>query len=407
MTRIIPNYNVTTRKTIPKWIDTNSIIEAGNASIKKIKSLTKTASQPTKIVISYFCTPCNKVFQAGHPDFIKQATIANKRNKSFEPSCPRCGNKVTSYKDTVLKTTTSNLQSISQEKNVNTLDKEGSAKGMYNTFIDRRVAYEASEKLGKFARKNGMTACTARYLKSEYTKEAGNDISTFSKIDCSLEWIFGRNQRGRATATLKIDPAGKFEFPRVFKVASGMEYPFEEKFIRKLEKEPALFQSMAKRKKSDTPVYRKHDPTRFRVASMKVGEMFERPDDHELCRFAGRINKVAGPVVWDYETGDLNFTGRDFINFKRWLLSFPNNKLADKVGLDFEGDERSEMRLRKMIEKSKSMDSLYRIEPEGIQYAIQDFLRLKGKTSSSMKVGEYVKEMEEKDTEKEEKKDEE
>lgn len=282
MARIVPDYNVNTRKTIPNWFNPKEVIEAGQKSIQKIKGLTKTASQPTKVIVSYFCTPCNKVFQSSHPDFIKQATIANKRNKSFTPTCPRCGTKVNVYKDTVLKATTSNLQSISQEKNVNTLDKEGSAKGMYNTFLDRRVVYEASEKLGKFARKQGMTACTARYLKSEYQKEAGNDLSTFSKLECSLEWLYGKNQKGRATAMLKIDPAGKFEFPRVFKVASGMEYPFEEKYIRQLEKEPAMFQSLSKRKKSDIPVYRKHDPTRFRVASMKVGEYEKEKENKDI-----------------------------------------------------------------------------------------------------------------------------
>jgi len=281
MARIIPNYDVNTRKTTPNWINPKEIITAGKGDLKKIKGLTKTASQPTKIIVSYLCTPCNKVFQSSHMDFIKQATIARKHNEPFEPICPKCGNKVIPYKDTVLKETTSNLQSLNQEKNVNLLDKEASAKGMYNTFVDRRVVYAASEKLGKFARKNGMTACTARYLKSEYTKEAGNDVSTFNKIDCSLEWLYGKNQKGRAMATVKIDPAGKFEFPKVFKVASGMEYPFEEKYVRKLEKEPAMFQSMPTRKKSDIPVYRKHDPTRFRVAGMKVGEYKKEMEKEE------------------------------------------------------------------------------------------------------------------------------
>ena len=268
MAQVIPQYEVKTRKTTPSWIDTKSIIEAGKGGKRDL--IVKQASKKELIVVSYFCTPCNKVFQSSHQDFIKQATLASKAGKEFSPVCPKCGSEVLPYRETSRITQVSNLQSISQEKRVDLLDKTAGAKGTYNTFVDRRLVYGAIEKLSRYASKLGMTGCTVRYLKSEHVKEAGNDLSTLNNLECSLEWMYGRRQKGRATAVVRVDTAGNFEFPKVFKVSSGMEYPFEEKFVRQLEREPSLFQSLPQRKKSDIPTFRKPDPTRFRVASKKI-----------------------------------------------------------------------------------------------------------------------------------------
>jgi len=266
MVRIIPNYENNTKKTLPGWVDVKEITKASTPLQLPLK---KQASREEKIVVSYFCTPCNKVVLANNINIIQQETLAKKAGKTIEPHCPKCGNTLSVYKDTGKKQTVSNLQSINDCKNVSLIEK--TASGTYNTFIDRKIVYSTVEKLARYASKLGMTGCVARYIKSEHTKQAGTDVSILNDIECSLEWMYGRKQKGRATATVKIDPAGNFEFPRVFKVASGMEYPFQEKYIKMLEKDAAMFQSLPKRKKSDVPQFRKPDPTRFRVTGgMKV-----------------------------------------------------------------------------------------------------------------------------------------
>ena len=277
MTRIIPQYEINTRKSLPNWINKEEIVKAGNNTKLPLKK--QASKEESKIVVSYFCTPCKKVIAVEDKSIIQQKTLAKKSNKEFKPYCPNCGNELKIYKETGLKQNVSNLQSINESKVVDVLRKEGT----YNTFVDRRIVYETIEKLARYASKLGMTGCVARYIKSEHAKGSSNKLSTFDEIECSLEWMYGRKQKGRATASVKIDPAGKFEFPRVFKVASGMEYPFEEKYIRMLEKDAHMFQSLPKRKKSDIPVYRKADPTRFRVTgSMKIGEFKKKSGEYPL-----------------------------------------------------------------------------------------------------------------------------
>lgn len=267
MARVIPHYKVDTRKSIPAWMNVGEVVKRGNEN--KLPPIKKQSSKGN-IVVSYFCAPCNKVFLSSNQDIMKQSTLSHKQNKKFEPHCPKCGNLIQPNKVVEKVSKVSNLQSISQEKRVDLLDKTAGAKGTYNTFVDRRLIYGILEKLSRYASKLGMTGCVPRYLKSEHIKEAGNDLSTLNNVECSLEWMYGRKQKGRATAVVKVDRAGNLELPKVFKVSSGMEYPFEERYVRQLEREPSLFQSLPQRKKSDIPVYRKPDPTRFRVASKKV-----------------------------------------------------------------------------------------------------------------------------------------
>lgn len=267
MSLIIPQFNTNIRKKIPKWLkDQKSIINAAKQFNNVVKSITKQASVPYKITVSHICSNCNKVWLSDK--------LVKKANTDAY-ICPNCGCKLIPYKETVKKSFVNNIHSINEEKRVDLLDKTASANGTYNTFIDRRIVYEGAMKLARYASKQGMTGCIANYLRSEHVKEAGNDISTFNKIDYALEWVYGRKQKGRAIASIKIDPAGNFEFPKVFKVASGMEYPFNEKNIRSLEKEPSLFNKLPNIRKTDTYIYRKPDPSRFRVAGLKrkVGDV--------------------------------------------------------------------------------------------------------------------------------------
>lgn len=276
MARIIPPAKENLKPDYPKWFNPQLIAEAGRKSKEEINKLTKKADAPKRVIASYFCVDCNKVIQASNSAFIKQATQARKLNTAFKPECPNCGNEVTPYQIIEAGKLVSNIHSINQERKVDLkedLSKEASSKGVYNTFIDQRIVMKVAESLGKWASKKGMTGCRARYLRGEHRKEAGSDTSILNNIECNLEWMYGRNQKGNATTKVAIDLAGNYEMPKVFKVASGMEYPFEEQYVRQLEREPILFDSMSSLKKSDTPTYRRPDPSRFRAHASKEGVM--------------------------------------------------------------------------------------------------------------------------------------
>ncbi len=298
MTRIIPPANYNLKPDYPKWFNPNTVVSAGKRDREEINKLTKKASATQKIIVSYMCNNCNKIIQSSNSELLKQATLASKAGRDFVPFCPDCGNEVKPYRGISKGTVVSNIHSMNEEKRVDLqkeswkdieedeekgededlqedIQKEASSKGTYNTFIDQRVVYRAIEELNKYASKAGMTGCRARYLRSEHKKEAGSNTSTLNNIECNLEWMYGRNQKGNATAKIAVDIAGNFIFPKVFKVASGMEYPFKEEYIRQLEREPSLFQSFPSPRKSDAPTIRRPDPSRFRAyagKSMKVGE---------------------------------------------------------------------------------------------------------------------------------------
>jgi DNA-directed RNA polymerase subunit RPC12/RpoP len=296
MTRIVPPSSENYKRKLPNWMNPKAVIEASKSFIGKVASMTKEASKPEEIIASYICPNCNKSFQSSHTDFIKQATIASKNKVEFKPTCPNCGKEVIADKKIPIMNRVSNLQTLTNEKRVDlrdshnhsigvslgkigsfnkiaALEKEASGKGTYNTYVDRHIMYRAVDELGKYARKSGMTNARARYLRSEHVKEAGADIQTLNNIECVLEWVFGRNQKGYATSTISIDSGGKFVFPTIFKVASGKEFPFTERSIRSIEREPVMFNSYPSRKKSDVPTFKKVDPSNFRAASLgKVGE---------------------------------------------------------------------------------------------------------------------------------------
>jgi len=298
MPRIIPPVKFNLKPDYPEWMNPGIVANAGKKNREEINKLTKKALVQSKVTASYFCIDCNKVTQASNNAFIKQATQAHKLNIAFKPECPSCGEEVQPYRVVEASKVISNTHSENIERRVDlqrvssdaceedcnceeemdktsSLQRQASSKGVYNTFIDQKIVYKVIESLGKYANKHGMTGCRARYLKGEHRKEAGSDTSILNNIECNLEWMYGRNQKGNATAKASIDLAGKITLPKVFKVASGMEYPFEEKYIRQIEREPNLFDSIPSLKKSDTITFRKPDPTRFHAyasKSIKVGE---------------------------------------------------------------------------------------------------------------------------------------
>jgi hypothetical protein len=284
MTRIIPTINSNVKKELPEWVDIKEVIEVSNKEKQIVDKMVKTSS--TEVVTTkLFCTDCNKVISLGNQKLQKQKNLASKANKEFIPTCPDCGTELVSY-DKVLKVPSkTSTREILQTKNVDLLRKDANAKGTYNTFLDRRVVYNVSEKLADFAKNKGMTQCIARYKRGEYSKEAGNDLSTLNNLEFELEWKYGKGLKARATAIVGITPEGKIIYPKVFKVSSGVEYPFEETYVKKLEKEPYLFERQPSLKKSDIGEVRPKDPSRFRVGSLNSEET-------QIFKFSGDYTKL-------------------------------------------------------------------------------------------------------------------
>lgn len=290
MTRVVPQKESRIFNKMPNWLDPKAIAKAGTDFAKKVAGIKKEASKEKQIIASYVCTKCKKIHYAKSDELQKQAALATKANKVFEPVCPKCGSDLKPYKTIVEKAHVSNLQSLHDSVEVD-IQKEASSKGMYNTYLDRRIVYEAIQKLSNYASTKGMTAPIVSYIRSEHRKEAGTDTPILNDIECKIEWMFGRKQKGWCTATLSIDPAGNFEFPKVFKVQSGMEYPFEEKYIRQLESEPRLISEMPSRKKTDTITFRPHDPSRFRTAGLDSKKKVKS----EMIKVSGNLTVQAIP----------------------------------------------------------------------------------------------------------------
>jgi len=268
MSRIVPPVKAIPKSEIPKWMDVNKVNKIGKTFQNKVRGLVKQATKEELIISSYLCSQCHKVYQAGSKLLEKQILASKKANVECKLTCSDCGSDLIVHSTVPNISHSSNLQTLNTEVRVD-LKKEAASHGTYNTFIDRTIHYKVIQKLADYARDKGMTAAVVGYLRGEHVKESSSDTSMLNNIECKIEWMYGRKQKGFATAMVKIDEAGKIEFPRVFKVQSGMEYPFEEKYIRRLEREPVMFQQSPNRKKTDIPTYRPHDPTQFRVASKK------------------------------------------------------------------------------------------------------------------------------------------
>lgn len=253
MARITPPTN-SKNHGLPSWMNGESIINAGKGVLDRVRGLTKTASQE-KIASVYACPNCLKKFGASHKHFVNQKTAGT------ELTCPNCNHTgVTAVEFVVATNKVSNLQSISAEKRTD-LEKEATI----DAFLDRHFVAKATQALSDFASHQGMYGAVAKYQKAEHSKIAGADISTLNNMEFKIEWVYGRRQKAFVTASVKVDPAGKFIMPKIFKDASGKEYAFEVDSIRSMEKETSMREPVMIRRKSDIPVFKKTDPSNFKA----------------------------------------------------------------------------------------------------------------------------------------------
>ena len=272
MSRIqLPKSDQKKTSSAPSWINSKELLQvSGEEAKRNQETLSKIASTAQTIVLSFFNPKTNAVFNADDPRLLAQVRLHEKKGSMEGVTFvdPDTNETLVAYK------TAKRVQSTDKGKYSNTELKPERGGTYTNTYVDRHIAYKALEEMQRYAATKGMSIPRARYLRSSYgSKQMGSNLVTINNIQTELEWYYGKNQKGRAFATISIDPAGKFIHPLTFKIASGEDFEFSQENIQMLEKD-ARFMDMVtniKQKKSDVPTFKRPDPSRFMsTASMKT-----------------------------------------------------------------------------------------------------------------------------------------
>lgn len=267
---------------MPGWLNTSEIAAAGRKELGTLKKFATKADKKIENIVTHYGCNCGKRYSKDHPAFSSQINLAKVAGKdSVDLTCPACGGKVYAlesinrvrYNNTMGSKYADEYVVIGKDQN---LSKEAS--GTYNTFIDRHVVLRALNALQGYASKNGMCMARARYIKGTHTKEAGFDFPIITKVSAEIAWVYGRKQTRTVTAEIGINAAGDFIYPKVFTTAEHKEYPFVKEAVKQVENTVSPREFVDNRRKTDTPTYRKPDPTRFRMASLNVDEMNPKDD---------------------------------------------------------------------------------------------------------------------------------
>lgn len=240
------NNRVTNHK--PDWLKPEELPTGAPV----VSQIVKTASVNT-IAVSYVCNSCHTVTSA---DKIK--AVAHLGNL-----CPKCGSVVEVYNSTQKTANIDNRHSALISKQSD-LQHDSST---YNTFLDRHMVYRAINELAHYASKQGLQMAQARYIKSEHTKTASGTTSMLNNITCELSWKTGLRTTAKAYAVISVDDAGQYVYPKIITTANGREYAFEKKALLGM---PATHEHTPVErhpKKSDTPTFKRSDPSRFKSAS--------------------------------------------------------------------------------------------------------------------------------------------
>lgn len=307
MSRIVPQATKANNN-LPSWMDPQELIKASGAELQERNNVgishQASSEQPLMQVVSFACAQCNKVISADAKEILAQQNLqkrAGKQDDQMSFACPTCQNELTVYKTAPVTAAVSNTYASQTEKQTD-LSKEAST---YNTYVDRHLVFRAVNALQDFAHKQGMWGAEARYLSAEHQKEAGQDFPILNNINCELHWRYGANQMAKAYASISIDQAGKFKFPRIFKDASHTEYPFEKEYIQKLEKECSFERPELPLRKTDTPVYKRPDISNFRSigASMNATPLDKTEVTDIVNLVVASITKSAGSLIKDPSSG--------------------------------------------------------------------------------------------------------
>ncbi len=297
MSRIIPQ-KPSVHSELPDWLNVQEIVNAGKGEVvQDQETLKKLSSVNNKtVIVSYSCNRCKKVIQADNKDLQAQSNLYEREGEPNRPFvCPDCGEGLTAYKTVVRSSIEPDNRYSDQIAQSRDIQKEAASdSGTMNTIVDRHLCFKAINALTDFAHKQGMIQARARSLRGERVSEPGQQYPLINKFECEIEWLVGKKLKKKATATIAIDPAGKYIFPKVLKFADGTEVPFEKDYIKNIEQQ-ATFDHPPKlvERKSDILQYKKPDPTRFHAIASEDNEAMIEKLSSESKKKVPELEKTA------------------------------------------------------------------------------------------------------------------
>jgi hypothetical protein len=249
---------------IPKWLNMKNVVAAAQATRTKIVnavSLKATASTSEKHIVVSYRDSKGHVISAEDP--IITAQIA----KNVIP-LDLYGKELQPYKmiNAHAAMADANVQSVLTEKRVTTNERQIHPSYMVDSTINRHLQYKALQALSNFANECGLYGARAKYVLGKNASVAGKQFQGYTEITADISWLVGPRFRKTVTATVGIDAGNKLVMPKVFKAADGTEYPFTKEAVGEFLKGIEFSKpSREIHRRSDVPVFKKPDPTRFKA----------------------------------------------------------------------------------------------------------------------------------------------
>jgi hypothetical protein len=249
---------------IPKWLDVKKVVAAAvemRAKIANAIPLKSTASTSEKRIVISYRDSKGHVISAEDPFVVAQVA------KGAKP-CDAHGNELLPYKmvNAHAAMADANIQSVSTEKRIATNERQIHPSYMVDSTINRHLQYKALQSLSDFANECGLYGARAKYVMGKNASVAGKQFQGYTEITADISWLVGPRFRKTVTATVGIDAGNKLVMPKVFKSADGTEHPFTKEAVGEMLKGIEFSKpSREIRRRSDVPVFKKPDPTRYKA----------------------------------------------------------------------------------------------------------------------------------------------
>ncbi len=265
MSLIIPQNNRNVKVNIPSWVKPIELTAASKEELERNQGFQKTASQqnlPT-VIAQYVCPNCQRVVHASSPELKTQEDLAKRASKEFKPTCDICKTELVPYRKVGASVVPTQRQGNMTQKEVDISVKSGT----YNTFVDRHIVFKAIDALRNYASQQGMQLAEVRYLKSEHSKQAGQEYPMVNNIECEVRWKTSPKVAHTVTATIVIDQAGMAKMPAMMTLADRQTVvPFTKESVKEIEEKFAFDHEVErKQKRTDMATYKRPDISRFRA----------------------------------------------------------------------------------------------------------------------------------------------
>jgi len=245
----------------PRWLNLSKVVEAAKSTLSKVASsgINKTAAS-NLVTISYRDSR-GHVLQATDPIVVSQLSKGGALVDVW-------GGKIVPHKQikVLAKPENMHVQSESKETRLDARERQIHPSYMVDSTINRHIQFKALQALADFASGCGAYGARAKYLTGKNAAMEGKHFHGYREVTAELSWMIGPRLRQSVVATVGIDVGGKFIMPKIFKTADGVEHPFTKEAVSDLIKGKEFSKpSREVRKRSDTPVFKKPDCTRFQA----------------------------------------------------------------------------------------------------------------------------------------------